>query len=466
MEQQMNNKNKKRTLWKSILMQVLKAIHLLAVPTLFMFCWYFFYAVKNSETIVSRYDIVIIIVYFLDWFFMAKIYNIYALNFSKKTDLIFGHVLSEFVIAVVVYVLHTIMRWQFRNPLFLLAVFGEQAIFSVLWILFAHWLYFKIHKPKRTIAIYKRDSDLRKLQEISKFPRKFDIEKFVKIEDESLAGILPIIEGYEIIFVAGVEASTRNGIIKYCVDNKVQGYFAPHVGDVIFMGGMPIQQFSTPVIGIRRVAPAPYYLFLKRFFDIFVSLIAIILLSPLMLVTAIIIKCYDRGPVIYSHIRLTTDRKPFKIYKFRSMRVDAEKDGVARLSTEHDDRITPVGKFIRKCRLDELPQLFNILKGDMTIVGPRPERPEIAEQYEKEIPAFALRLQVKAGLTGYAQVYGRYNTNPYDKMQMDLMYINNMGIFEDLRLMFATVRILFAKESTSGIDDNATTANDCDKTNM
>ena len=140
------------------------------------------------------------------------------------------------------------------------------------------------------------------------------------------------------------------------------------------------------------------------------------------------------------------------------MRVDAEKDGVARLASENDDRITPIGKFIRAVRLDELPQLINILCGDMSIVGPRPERPEIAEQYEKEMPAFSLRLQVKAGLTGFAQVYGKYNSTPYDKLQMDLMYVNKMSITEDLRLMFATLRILFIPESTEGIADGQTTA--------
>ena len=146
--------------------------------------------------------------------------------------------------------------------------------------------------------------------------------------------------------------------------------------------------------------------------------------------------------------------------KFRSMKVNAEKDGVARLAAENDDRITPVGKIIRAIRFDELPQLLNILRGDMTIVGPRPERPEIAEQYMQEMSAFSLRLQVKAGLTGYAQVYGRYNTEPSDKLKMDLMYINNMGIMEDLKLMFATVRILFMKDSTSGIGEGQTTAMD------
>ena len=137
------------------------------------------------------------------------------------------------------------------------------------------------------------------------------------------------------------------------------------------------------------------------------------------------------------------------------MRVDAEKDGVARLACDHDDRITPVGKVIRAIRFDELPQLINILKGDMSIVGPRPERPEIAAQYEKEMPAFSLRLQVKAGLTGTAQVYGRYNTEPRDKLKM---YINRMSLREDLKLIFATVKILFMKDSTAGVQDGQVTA--------
>ena len=192
--------------------------------------------------------------------------------------------------------------------------------------------------------------------------------------------------------------------------------------------------------------------------DIVLSLIAILIASPFMAITALAIWGYDRGPVLYKQVRLTKDGKPFEIQKFRSMRQDAEKDGVARLASAHDDRITPIGRIIRAIRFDELPQLFNILKGDMSIVGPRPERPEIAEQYRKELPAFDLRLQVKAGLTGYAQVYGRYNTEPQDKLKMDLMYINHASMAEDIKLIFATVRILFMRESTSGVAEGQTTA--------
>ena len=224
------------------------------------------------------------------------------------------------------------------------------------------------------------------------------------------------------------------------------------------MGAHHVRQFSIPILNVRRARPAPEYLFIKRLFDIVVSGLAIVILSPVMLAVAIAVKACDGGPVLYKQVRLTKDGKTFKILKFRSMRVDAEKDGVARLSSgDKDDRITPVGRWIRACRLDELSQLFNIFAGSMTIVGPRPERPEIAAQYEELIP-FSLRLQVKAGLTGYAQIYGKYNTNPYDKLQLDLLYINHMNVFEDLKLMFATVAILFKKESTEGVASGQVTA--------
>ena len=233
----------------------------------------------------------------------------------------------------------------------------------------------------------------------------------------------------------------------------------PRVGDVIMSSARPMHMFHLPMLRLRRYNTSPEYLFVKRLIDIVVSASAIILLSPIMLIVAIAIKVYDGGPVIYSQVRLTKDAKLFNIYKFRSMRTDAEKDGVARLSTgDNDNRITPIGRIIRKCRLDELPQLFNILVGDISLVGPRPERPEIAAQYCEEMPEFALRLQAKAGLTGYAQIYGQYNTAPCDKLQMDLMYIAHPSIIEDLKIILGTVKILFMPESTEGIEEGKTTA--------
>lgn len=162
-----------------------------------------------------------------------------------------------------------------------------------------------------------------------------------------------------------------------------------------------------------------------------------------------------------SDTQLIEGPEKFRVYKFRSMRLGSEKMVKGVKVLRDDGRVTAVGRFIRKCRIDELPQLINIIKGDMAIVGPRLERPEIAAQYEEKIPVF--RLQVKAGLTGYAQVYGKYNTQPYHKLEMDLMYIASRSILQDVWLMFATVKVLFMRESTEGVAEGKTVA---DKENI
>ena len=171
-----------------------------------------------------------------------------------------------------------------------------------------------------------------------------------------------------------------------------------------------------------------------------------------MIIVAIAIKIEDGGPVFYKQKRVTINGRIFEILKFRSMIKDAEKDGESRPATDHDPRITKVGAVIRALRIDELPQILNILKGDMSIVGPRPERVEHMDQYGKDIPEFDFRLKVKGGLTGYAQIYGKYNTSPYDKLRLDMMYIENYSLMLDLKLVLTTLRILLKKESTEGFD--------------
>ena len=277
--------------------------------------------------------------------------------------------------------------------------------------------------------------------------------------DERVRANIPVVlEGAEAVFLCSLHSHDRNQIVKYCVHQDIVSWCIPRIGDVIMSGAEQAHLFHLPMLRVAKYNPTPEYLMAKRVFDVVVSGLALIVFSPLMIVLAIIIRG-DGGTAFYRQKRLTKDGRVFEILKFRSMRMDAEKDGVARLSSgEADPRITKVGRFIRACRFDELPQLLNILKGDMSIVGPRPERPEIAEQYKEELPEFDLRLQCKCGLTGFAQVYGQYNTTPYDKLLMDLMYIAHPSFIEDLKICFATVKILFMKDSTEGIAEGQTTA--------
>ena len=313
---------------------------------------------------------------------------------------------------------------------------------------------FRLNPPP---VVYDVRHGLEKLINEYGLSKKYDVKMTLNVE-ECLNDLSLLDWNEQSVFISGVHSHERNIILKYCVGQGINVFVIPRVGDVIMSGSQPMHMFHLPVLRVGRYMASPEYLFVKRAMDIVISLIALIVLSPLFLITAIAVKS-DGGPAFYKQVRLTKDGKQFEILKFRSMRVDAEKDGVARLSTgDKDDRITKVGHIIRACRLDELPQLLNILKGDLSIVGPRPERPEIAAQYCEEMPEFALRLQAKAGLTGYAQVYGKYNTTPYDKLQMDLMYIAHPSIVEDLKIMLATVKILFMPESTEGVAEGATTA--------
>ena len=267
-----------------------------------------------------------------------------------------------------------------------------------------------------------------------------------------------ITAGYGGIVLWDIPISVRNDLLKYCYSKYIRVYLMPKISDVIVRGADPIHLFDTPIFLTRECSMTIEQRMVKRLIDVVCSLILIVLASPFMLITALAVKLYDHGPVLYKQVRCTTGGKEFKILKFRSMRVDAEKDGVARLASQNDSRITPVGKFIRKVRLDELPQLFNILKGDMSFIGPRPERPEIIKQYMEDMPEFAFRMKMKAGLAGYAQVYGKYNTTPYDKLKLDLFYIENYTVWLDLKLMLLTLKILFKPESTEGIDEKQTTA--------
>lgn len=191
--------------------------------------------------------------------------------------------------------------------------------------------------------------------------------------------------------------------------------------------------------------------FWKRAGDIIFSALALIVASPFMAIIALAIHFQDKGPVFYCQNRVTRDGKVFSLLKFRSMIVDAEKNGVTP-ATGKDPRITKVGAFLRATRMDELPQLINILKGEMSIVGPRPERVEHVEKYGREISEWHFREKVKGGLTGYAQIYGRYNTSAYDKLRMDLIYIENYSAIMDVKLILMTLRVLFSKESTEGFE--------------
>ena len=287
----------------------------------------------------------------------------------------------------------------------------------------------------------------------------FRVDEKMLTEDEQLCNVIKEkISHYKTIMLWDIPANARNELFKFCYGQDIRVYVMPKISDIILTGAETMHFFDTPLFLTRSNPLSLEQLAVKRVFDLILCVIILILSLPFMLLTALAIKIYDRGPVLYKQVRCTTNGKEFNIYKFRSMIVDAEKDGVARLATKSDSRITPVGKFIRATRLDELPQLFNILKGDMSFVGPRPERPSIIEKYKKDIPEFGYRTKVKAGLTGYAQIFGKYNTTPYDKLKLDTYYIEHYSFWLDLQLLIQTAKIIFTPEATEGVEEGKTTA--------
>ncbi|QFJ53989.1 exopolysaccharide biosynthesis polyprenyl glycosylphosphotransferase [Pseudobutyrivibrio xylanivorans] len=276
---------------------------------------------------------------------------------------------------------------------------------------------------------------------------------------EPLEKITKELENYDAVLINDVPSEIRNDIVKACFATDKRVYFTPKISDILIKGSEEVNLFDTPLYLCKNVGMDGISSAIKRAGDILFSGIGIILTSPIMIVTAILIHAYDGGPALYKQTRCTIGGKDYKIMKFRSMIQDAEKDGKARLASQNDDRITPIGHFIRATRIDELPQFFNILKGDMSIVGPRPERPEIIAEYVKEVPEFAFRTHVKAGLTGYAQVYGKYNTTSYDKLKLDMIYCEKCSVLLDIQLILMTLRVIFTRDATEGVEEGAINAN-------
>lgn len=440
-----------------LILRIIKIMDAVLMTVPFALCWYLYYAKHIASPFYAKGDYLVVALFFVLFVIFGRVYDAFLMSMQRISEIVYAQFLAAAVSDFIMYIVIWLLSKHLPNILPGVAALIGQVVLAAVWAYNAHHAYFKIFPPQATAVIYDTRHGMEKLIGKYGLDTKYKVV-LTATADECIAN-LAMLDGVNTVFMSGIHSHDRNVILKYCVENNIGIFVIPRIGDTIMSGAYPMHMFHLPMLKVGRYHPQPEYLFIKRLLDIVISAVALVVLSPIFLVTAIAIKATDHGPVFYKQIRLTKDGKEFGILKFRSMRVDAEKDGVARLSSgEHDDRITPVGRVIRACRIDELPQLLNILKGELSIVGPRPERPEIAAQYCEEMPEFSLRLQAKAGLTGYAQIYGKYNTTPYDKLVMDLMYIAHPSIVEDLKIMFATVKILFMPESTEGISEGQTTA--------
>lgn len=448
---------------KRIIVLGLNLIGLLLHTAVYAYVWFYHY-----YPIVSRYTarlkfyknghLLMLAIYVVLLFFFFHTYGGLKVGYLKPMEVFFSQLFSLLFVNAISYLQISLMNNWLVTPEYFVGAMLVQLLLAAVWIFICNLIYRRVSPPREMLLIYGERSIDDILRKFASRKDKYNIVKCINISDGLEKIEEEIIQKYGAVVLWDIPTADRNKLLKFCYGRSIRVYMMPKITDVLVAGSDQLHLFDTPILLTREYALTVEQRMIKRVIDVICALILIFISSPVMLITAVCIKCYDRGPVFYKQVRCTMNEREFWIMKFRSMRVDAEKDGVARLASKNDSRITPIGKFIRAVRIDELPQLFNILKGDMSFIGPRPERPEIIKQYVEEMPEFVFRMKVKAGLAGYAQVYGKYNTTPYDKLKLDLSYIENYSVWLDIKLMLLTLKILFQAESTEGIENSQTTA--------
>lgn len=386
-------------------------------------------------------------------FFFLFTYGGLKIGYLKKENLLCSQILSIGLLNLITYIQISLLDKKFHSPKVLVIMTITQLLLAIGWTFLFQRLYRFLFPPRRMLLVYGDRQAFHLVEKINSREDKYYLQTAIHIR-AGMETILEEAKRYDALIIGDIPAKERNALLKKCFEEDIRTYSVPKLSDILIRTSEELDIFDSPLLLSRNDGISGIQRFIKRAMDLVCSGIGIVVLSPFFLLVALSIYLTDRGPVFYKQTRLTEGGKEFQICKFRTMIQNAEAKTGARLAAENDDRILPVGHFLRRTRLDELPQLFNIFKGEMSIVGPRPERPELAAEIEEEIPEFCYRLKMKAGLTGYAQVYGKYNTTSYDKLKLDLTYIRNYSLLLDLKLILMTPKIMMLKESTEGVADN------------
>jgi len=444
--------------YKRLILLAMSSICIALQMGIYALFWYGYYSGRMYLKFYFKGHLLMLFVYVVLLFFFSQMYGGMRIGYLRSGEVMFSQIFATLCVNSITYLQMCLMVRGFLDirPMFYMTL-SEGAVI-ILWVMGSSAIYKRIFSPRNLLVVYGDRPVEDILQKFATRKDKYHVSDTIHISTGVEGICQKAASGYDAVVLWDIPAGVRNKIYKFCFGKGIRIYIMPKIPDILIKGADQIHLFDTPILLTREYVLSVEQRMAKRIIDFVCALLLCIITSPIMLLAALAIKLYDRGPVLYKQVRCTRNMQEFYILKFRSMKVDAEKDGVARLASKHDSRITPVGRFIRMVRIDELPQLFNILKGDMTFIGPRPERPEIIRQYLEDMPEFVFRTKVKAGLAGYAQVYGKYNTTPYDKLKLDLFYIENYSVWLDIKLMLLTLKILFRPESTEGVDSSQTTA--------
>ena len=396
-------------------------------------------------------------IYLILFVIIGKWLHAFKVGVERVANILASQILALFTVNLIECFISCAITGQFRFffnfvEIYFVAFLLQSVANCLLSVLMINF-YRRTFPPLTILEVYgDYQNDL--FNKINGIPYKYVIKDRISV-DEDENTIYERMKGYDAVLLNDLPSGKKNKLEKMCYKMNKRVYFMPKISDILVKNSEELNLIDTPLFLCRNSGISLMQRFVKRLFDIVLSLSTLVILSPLFLITALAIRLEDGGPVFFRQERVTIGGKRFMILKFRSMIVDAEKDGRPHPAGEKDDRITKVGNIIRAIRVDELPQLINILAGDMSIVGPRPERWEHVEKYTQEIPEFPFRHKMKGGLTGYAQVYGKYNTNALDKLKLDLLYITNYSLLLDLQIIFETIKILVQKESTEGFTEEA-----------
>ncbi|MBO1299489.1 MULTISPECIES: sugar transferase [unclassified Enterococcus] len=370
------------------------------------------------------------------------------------SDIIFVTVIGQVLISFGVMIVTFAGRWFAFPRAVILLSFVVGTILLSLYRILIYKLYLRVSRDKKVVIVGLEKDVAPAIQNFqSKKNNKHKVEAVVI--DNYYENIKKMIDEIDIVYLSSHIEENEKIKIYQLITKKEKKLFLNTTFENLTMINPNIMNFEDEsIIEASGFRIQPEYELFKRLFDIVVSLILLILASPFMLLTAVLVKVTSPGPVIYKQVRITKNQKEFSIYKFRSMAATAEAKSGPVLAKSNDARVTPVGKFIRAVRFDELPQIFNVLKGDMSIVGPRPERPFFVDQFNAENPYYYLRHNVRAGITGYAQVYGKYVSDYNSKLRFDLLYIKKYSLMMDLKILLQTIKILFDKMSSQGLEED------------
>ena len=448
----MNNKMRSFEKYKRLIKLTFSIVMILMIVTMYGYVWIGYYNKVILFPFFRKGNWMMIALYATLLIFFMKMYGGFKVGYLKKGNLIYSQILAIIFTNTFTYFQIAVLDKGFFNPIHLIILAVADSVVIILWTLIFQANYVKMFPPRKMLLISGGRSDYHLMEKMNAREDKYEICEVIHYK-VGIKSIISELNKFDAVIVGDMPSHERNLIVKYCFEHSIRSYSVPKISDILLRSSYDLNLFDSPLLLSRNQGLQIEQEFAKRILDIIGATIGIIISLPFFIVIAVSIKMTDGGPVFYKQTRLTKDGKEFEIYKFRTMIQDAEKDGIPRLAAEGDSRILPVGRLLRRTRLDELPQIYNILRGDMSLVGPRPERPELAEELTKEIPEFPCRLKVKAGLTGYAQVYGKYNTTAYDKLKLDLTYIRNYSFFLDLKLIVMTPKILFLKESTEGVKE-------------